>query len=223
MRIIGFLMYQFVRVTKSRQARDNIGERSHSDDSCAASTASRAIFISIPGDRSAGRYYPRHADHALGFRTYLTSHDGRHVCKHAWGSCGSDRNCRLWRDDRIARRQSFAPSRRPYSRFIAIRVEYAGEVWVVSGDYKVAPDITCRRFRASPVPHVHHGMHVWITDLSLAARSRNFADVNAWWRKNQTTGVASSIFAYALGKAQRVHRRLRRIGRADLLTARSSA
>jgi putative mRNA 3-end processing factor len=31
-----------------------------------------------------------------------------------------------------------------------------------------------------------------------------FADINQWWRRNQEAGKASVIFAYALGKAQRV-------------------
>ena len=31
-----------------------------------------------------------------------------------------------------------------------------------------------------------------------------FDEINQWWRRNQETGKASVIFAYALGKAQRV-------------------
>jgi putative mRNA 3-end processing factor len=85
-----------------------------------------------------------------------------------------------------------------------VRVEHAGEIWVVSGDYKTIPDRTCDAFE--PVP-----CHVFITESTFGLpiyrwrpNDELVAEVNDWWRTNQERGRTSVIFAYALGKAQRV-------------------
>ncbi len=85
-----------------------------------------------------------------------------------------------------------------------VRVEYRGEVWVVSGDYKLEPDSTCTSFE--PVR-----CNTFITESTFGLpiyRWRPQQEVaqaiNAWWRSNQQQGLASVIFAYSLGKAQRV-------------------
>ncbi len=85
-----------------------------------------------------------------------------------------------------------------------VRVEYRGEVWVASGDYKTVPDPTCAPFE--PV-RCHH----FITEATFGlpvyrwpSQRVVFDDVNAWWRTNQEAGRTSVVLAYALGKAQRV-------------------
>ena len=85
-----------------------------------------------------------------------------------------------------------------------VRVEYQGEVWVVSGDYKVAPDPTCAAFE--PVK-----CHTFITESTFGLpiyrwlqASSIFDEINAWWRTNQQAGRASVLFAYPVGKAQRL-------------------
>ena len=79
-----------------------------------------------------------------------------------------------------------------------------GRVCVVSGDYKVEPDATCAPFE--PVR-----CHVFITESTFGlpiyrwpAQAAVFDEVNAWWRANQAAGKASLLFAYALGKSQRL-------------------
>lgn len=85
-----------------------------------------------------------------------------------------------------------------------VRVEHRGEIWVVSGDYKLEPDATCAPFE--PVR-----CHTFVTESTFGLpifRWRPEAEVwqemNAWWRGNQETGKASIVFGYALGKAQRI-------------------
>ena len=85
-----------------------------------------------------------------------------------------------------------------------VRVESAGEVWVVSGDYKRAPDPTCAPFEVVPCD-------VFVTEATFALpiyRWRPTADVIdevwQWWEKNRAEGIASVLFCYALGKAQRL-------------------
>ncbi len=85
-----------------------------------------------------------------------------------------------------------------------VRVEYKGEVWVVSGDYKLTHDPTCAPFE--PVK-----CNFMITEATFGLPIYRwpdpndvFEEVNSWWRRNQERGKASVIFAYSLGKAQRV-------------------
>ncbi len=85
-----------------------------------------------------------------------------------------------------------------------IRVEHQGEVWVASGDYKVAPDPTCTPFE--PVR-----CHTFITESTFAhpffawsEQAAVFAEIHDWWRANQERGEASLVYAYSLGKAQRL-------------------
>jgi putative mRNA 3-end processing factor len=85
-----------------------------------------------------------------------------------------------------------------------IRIEHHGEIWVVSGDYKLTADPTCPPFE--PVP-----CHTFVTESTFGLPifrwpqpNEVLAEVNAWWRSNQQAGKASVLFAYPLGKTQRV-------------------
>jgi putative mRNA 3-end processing factor len=85
-----------------------------------------------------------------------------------------------------------------------IRVERAGEIWVVSGDYKVDADglaepwepVRCDTF----ISECTFGLPVFRWEGNAAAMAR----IAAWWRANAAQGVTSIIGAYALGKAQRL-------------------
>jgi putative mRNA 3-end processing factor len=84
------------------------------------------------------------------------------------------------------------------------RVEFGGEVWVISGDYKLTPDPTCAPFE--PVK-CHH----FITEATFGLpiyrwpRTEDVMDeINGWWRRNAERGKSSVIFAYSLGKSQRI-------------------
>jgi putative mRNA 3-end processing factor len=85
-----------------------------------------------------------------------------------------------------------------------VRVEHRGEVWVVTGDYKTEIDSTCTPFELVRC-------NTFITECTFGlpiyrwpAPADVFAEINGWWRKNQSAGRASVLFAYALGKAQRL-------------------
>jgi len=85
-----------------------------------------------------------------------------------------------------------------------VRVEHRGEVWVVSGDYKVEPDATCAAFEPLRC-------HTFVTESTFGLpiyrwrpQAEIFAQIDAWWKSNQEKGKASLLFAYALGKAQRL-------------------
>ncbi|MBC7378630.1 MAG: ligase-associated DNA damage response exonuclease [Burkholderiaceae bacterium] len=85
-----------------------------------------------------------------------------------------------------------------------VRLEHGGQVWVASGDYKVAPDRTCAPFE--PVK-----CDVFITEstfgLPIYRWQRDediFAGINAWWQANVAAGRASVLMCYSFGKAQRI-------------------
>jgi putative mRNA 3-end processing factor len=85
-----------------------------------------------------------------------------------------------------------------------VRVEHAGEVWVVSGDYKTEPDPTCAAYE--PVR-----CHTFVTECTFGlpvyrwpAVGSVFDEIHAWWRANQDAGRTTLLFGYALGKAQRL-------------------
>ena len=85
-----------------------------------------------------------------------------------------------------------------------IRVEHRGEVWVASGDYKTEPDPDVHAVRARALPHVHHREHVRTSHLSLDARGAGLCRDPRVVAANRDAGRASLLFAYALGKAQRL-------------------
>ncbi len=85
-----------------------------------------------------------------------------------------------------------------------VRLEHRGEVWVVSGDYKVQPDATCRPFELVRC-------HTFITESTFGLPVYRWppqevvlSEVDAWWRQNQERRWTSIVFTYALGKAQRL-------------------
>ncbi len=85
-----------------------------------------------------------------------------------------------------------------------IRMEHGGEVWVVSGDYKTHADPTCAQFE--PVP-----CHAFLTESTFGLPvyrwpepAEIMAGMHAWWRENIAAETTSVIFAYSLGKAQRI-------------------
>jgi putative mRNA 3-end processing factor len=92
-----------------------------------------------------------------------------------------------------------------------VRIEHAGRVWVVSGDYKRDPDPTCEAFEVV-------ACDVFISEATFALPAYRWsepqsvaAEILGWWRENRERGAASVLFAYALGKAQRILAELARL------------
>ena len=85
-----------------------------------------------------------------------------------------------------------------------VRLEYRGEVWVASGDYKLENDGTC-----APFEHVR--CHTFVTESTFGLpiyrwqpQSEIFDDINRWWQQNADAGRASLLYCYSFGKAQRI-------------------
>ena len=85
-----------------------------------------------------------------------------------------------------------------------VRIEHRGEVWIVSGDFKLSPDATCEPFE-------HVTCDFFITEATFGLPIYKwppaellFEEMNDWWRNNQANDKVSVIFAYSFGKSQRV-------------------
>ncbi|MEK9773430.1 MAG: ligase-associated DNA damage response exonuclease [Opitutae bacterium] len=89
-----------------------------------------------------------------------------------------------------------------------IRVEVKGRVWVVSGDYKPQHDRSCEPFGLVKcnvfVSECTFGLPVYQWEKEETVHQQ----INQWWSDNARAGKPSLLFAYSLGKAQRVLRGL---------------
>jgi len=85
-----------------------------------------------------------------------------------------------------------------------IRVECNGEVWVVSGDYKIEDDGLSGKFEPLKC-------NTFITESTFGLpiykwkpQQEIYDNIINWINKNKENGKASMLLAYSLGKAQRV-------------------
>ncbi|WP_210527904.1 ligase-associated DNA damage response exonuclease [Rubellimicrobium arenae] len=145
-----------------------------------------------------------HSDHARGgMDTYLSTDLAAPVIRHRLGPIRLD-TIRYGEPRQIGgAKVSFHPAGHvPGSA--QIRVEVGGEVWVVSGDYKVVDDglstpwepVRCHAF----ISECTFGLPVFRWTPQEELRDQ----VNGWWAQNASEGRFSLLGAYSLGKAQRV-------------------
>jgi putative mRNA 3-end processing factor len=85
-----------------------------------------------------------------------------------------------------------------------VRVEYKGETWVFSGDYKTVNDGLSGEFEAIRC-------HTFITESTFGLPIYNwkeqetvYEEMRNWINHNREQGRSSVLIAYSLGKAQRV-------------------
>ena len=145
-----------------------------------------------------------HADHSRwGHKKYITHHSNIPIIKHRLGEINvSGKN---WNETFMINNVQF--SFHPAGHIIGsaqIRVEYKGEVWVFTGDYKTEDD-------GVATPYEPVKCHSFITECTFGLpafkwqpQDEVFAEINNWWQQNQSEGRTSVIFGYSLGKAQRL-------------------
>ncbi|MFT4855637.1 MAG: putative mRNA 3-end processing factor [Algoriphagus sp.] len=91
-----------------------------------------------------------------------------------------------------------------------IRLEHNGKIAVVSGDYKVENDglstpfepVKCHEF----VSECTFGLPIY----KWESQTDIFHQINSWWKTNAAEGRNTVLFAYSLGKAQRILQNLDR-------------
>ncbi len=146
-----------------------------------------------------------HGDHARrGSERYLAAAEGIGVMRHRLGA-DAHIEAMPYGESRLI--NGVRVSLHPAGHILGsaqVRVELGGEVWVVSGDYKREPDPTCAPFEVVPC-------HTFISEATFGLpiyrwppQEEIFTEINSWWRQNRAEGQGSILFAYALGKAQRL-------------------
>jgi putative mRNA 3-end processing factor len=146
-----------------------------------------------------------HADHSRwGNKFYLSHHLSKPIIQHRLGQDISIESME-YGESRTINGVHF--SFHPAGHIIGsaqVRVEYKGEVWVASGDYKLENDGFC-------VPFESVKCNVFITECTFGLpvfkwkpQEEVFAAINAWWRQNKADGKATVLTGYSLGKAQRI-------------------
>ncbi len=146
-----------------------------------------------------------HADHARpGSGKYLATKEGRRLLRTRLGPSAELETLSYGESQSLnGVTLSFHPAGHVLGS-AQVRVEYQGEVWVVSGDYKIESDRTCAAFE-------HVKCHTFITESTFGLpvyrwlpQQDVFDDINGWWRQCRDEGVVAVLLAYSLGKAQRL-------------------
>ena len=146
-----------------------------------------------------------HADHAhAGSAHYLTAAPGRALLTLRLGDDADIQTLAYGQSLHIG---DVTVSLHPAGHILGsaqVRIEHKGEVWVVSGDYKLAPDPTCAAFE--PVR-----CHTFLSESTFglpvyrwSPPAEIIADITQWWQQNQADRKTSLLLCYALGKAQRI-------------------
>lgn len=146
-----------------------------------------------------------HGDHARwGSRHYLASRAGERVLR---TRLGTEASIELVEYGAPVDINGVSISLIPAGHILGsaqVRLEHRGEVWAVSGDYKTEPDPTCATFEVVRC-------HTFVTESTFGLpiytwrpQAETFGELRDWWRENAAEGRASVVYAYALGKAQRI-------------------
>lgn len=146
-----------------------------------------------------------HADHArAGSKSYLCVHSSKPLIHQR---LGAKRNI-----DSVAYGEKISINGVDFSFHPAghipgsaqIRVEYKGEVWVFTGDFKPYYDGLAEAFE--PVE-----CHTLITECTFGApyfqwepRERVMQQINDFWRKNAESGFNTVLLGYSIGKSQAI-------------------
>ncbi|MEX2511463.1 MAG: ligase-associated DNA damage response exonuclease [Cyclobacteriaceae bacterium] len=146
-----------------------------------------------------------HSDHARwGMKSYLSHHQSREILKYRLDEAI---NLETVPYGQVLRVNGVKISLHPAGHIpgsAQVRLEDGGEITVVSGDYKMEDDGLCDPFEAVKC-------HTFISESTFGlpiykweAQKSIFEDINQWWVSNAIESRCSVIFAYSLGKAQRI-------------------
>lgn len=145
-----------------------------------------------------------HSDHARwGSKFYLSHHDTKPLLQQRLGN--NQYQSIGWKETIYLNgvRLTFFPAGHIIGSS-QIRVEHNGEIWVVSGDYKLENDGLSGQFE--PVK-----CHNFITESTFGLpiykwkmQQEIYASMQNWIQKNQSERKTSILIAYSLGKAQRL-------------------
>jgi putative mRNA 3-end processing factor len=146
-----------------------------------------------------------HADHArVGSKTYLCAREGKRLLQ---TRLGDKAHIQTLHYGEALKLNSVSLSLHPAGHILGssqVRITKNGRTCVVSGDYKAVHDPTC-----TPLEPLR--CHTFISESTFGlpifrwpSPAQVLEEIQSWWRQNQAQGRTSILFAYALGKAQRI-------------------
>jgi putative mRNA 3-end processing factor len=146
-----------------------------------------------------------HADHLIpGSKQYLCAQPCEVLLRTRLGADAAIESAAYGRSvERNGVRVSFHPAGHILGS-AQVRIELQGYVCVASGDYKLTADPTCTAFEPVRCRTLVTESTFGLPIFRWAEPAELFGEINGWWRSNQAARKASVLFAYPLGKAQRV-------------------
>jgi putative mRNA 3-end processing factor len=146
-----------------------------------------------------------HADHArVGSQSYLCAKDSQRLLQ---ARLGREASIETLEYGEVKTVNAVRLSLHPAGHILGssqVKVEQDGNTWVVSGDYKTDSDPTC-----APLEPLR--CHTFISESTFGlpifrwpSPEQVMQEINSWWRSNRDQKRTSILFAYALGKAQRI-------------------
>jgi putative mRNA 3-end processing factor len=146
-----------------------------------------------------------HADHARGGHQHYLSHvDAAQMLKTRLGGAISLQTLNY---GEVIKLGGVQLSLHPAGHVLGssqIRMVHQGQVWVVSGDYKIEAEPSCQAFEPLRCD-------VFVTESTFALpiycwepQSMVIEQISAWWQANAAKGIYSVLYTYSLGKAQRL-------------------
>lgn len=136
-----------------------------------------------------------HSDHArIGSQHYLTAESGTQLLRERLEPEASIGSVPF---GQATSRNGVNVSLHPAGHILGsaqVRVEYRGEVWVVTGDYKLEREGTCEPFEQICC-------HTFVTESTFGLpifrwkpQAETFSQINEWWRNNQSLARTSVLF-----------------------------
>lgn len=144
-----------------------------------------------------------HSDHARpGNQSYLCQHDTVPILRLRLGhdiavegmAYGQQRNIN-------GVRVSFHPAGHIIGS-AQIRLEHKGEVWVVSGDYKLTDDHVSTPYEPVQCQHFVTESTFGLPIYRFEPAAKIYQEINAWWAQHAGEGFNTVLLGYALGKSQ---------------------
>lgn len=146
-----------------------------------------------------------HSDHARwGSSAYLCHHDTKPILKLRLGAETNVESVSYGESITI---NGVKVSFHPAGHIIGsaqIRMEFKGEIWVVSGDYKLSDDLVSIPFEPVKCHHFVTESTFGLPIYNFEPPKETYARINRWWAENAEAGVNTVLLGYALGKSQAI-------------------
>ncbi len=152
-----------------------------------------------------------HADHArIGNRSYLAHKDSVPLLKYMLGEYISIQGVEY---NEPFYENGVKISLHPAGHIVGsaqVRLEYKGEVWVVTGDFKLIDDGISRPFEPLKCDVLVTDSTFGLPIFQWQPQQLVFDEINSWWLQNSEDKKVSIVIGYTLGKTQRLLNHLER-------------